>query len=135
VGPIRSILPGGINSFIHSSLRDDRAIKDKGFPRLWRLTTRSTNTRPIHALGGHCRAAETRRAMQFASSMRSILYKHYSRIIIVKRCEKEIRQQGGYQKAILVKIETTNHRPPLRHTDCKFLEDERGTSWFSKQNV
>ncbi|KAF9767620.1 hypothetical protein IL306_015192 [Fusarium sp. DS 682] len=97
------------------SLGYDGSTKEGDLPRIWWLTTRIISAWPIHAAGDHRRAAETgepctvldRCVPSYINTLRSLSF--------VRKRERDIRQQCGPRKAMLVKMETTDHQPPLQH--------------------
>ncbi|KAH7131616.1 CHAT domain-containing protein [Dactylonectria estremocensis] len=84
-------------------------------PRVWWLTTSATSNWPIHAAGDHRRAAETgepctvldRCIPSYTNTLRALAF--------VRQRQREIVQQEGVQQAMLVKMQTTDHREPLKH--------------------
>ncbi|KAJ9415065.1 hypothetical protein QL093DRAFT_2452819 [Fusarium oxysporum] len=86
---------------------------------IWWLTTSSINAWPIHAAGDHRRAVETgerctvldRCVPSYTNTLRGLSF--------VRDREKEIMQNGGHQKAMLVKMETTDHLAPLQHASSE----------------
>ncbi|KAH7213308.1 CHAT domain-containing protein [Fusarium redolens] len=101
------------------SLGYNGSPKDGDLPRVWWLTTSSINTWPIHAAGDHRRAVETgepctvldRCVPSYTNTLRGLSF--------VRGREKEIMQQSGHQKAMLVKMETTDHLQPLQHASAE----------------
>jgi tetratricopeptide (TPR) repeat protein len=97
----------------------DGAPKDGDLPRVWWLTTSSINAWPIHAAGDHRRAVETgerctvldRCVPSYTNTLRGLSF--------VRSREKEILQHGGQQKAMLVKMETTDHLALLQHASSE----------------
>ncbi|KAF4344803.1 hypothetical protein FBEOM_1233 [Fusarium beomiforme] len=87
----------------------------EALPRIWWLTTSSISAWPIHAAGDHRRAVETgetctvldRCVPSYTNTLRGLSF--------VRRREKEMMKQGELQKAMLVKMETTDHQQPLQH--------------------
>ncbi|KAH6991513.1 CHAT domain-containing protein [Ilyonectria sp. MPI-CAGE-AT-0026] len=84
-------------------------------PRVWWLTTSAISNWPIHAAGDHRRAIETgepctvldRCIPSYTNTLRALAF--------VRRREREIARQEGAQQAMLVKMQTTDHREPLKH--------------------
>ncbi|KAG4273433.1 hypothetical protein FPRO04_09797 [Fusarium proliferatum] len=101
------------------SLGYDGAPKDGNLPRVWWLTTSSINAWPIHAAGDHRRAGETgerctvldRCVPSYINTLRGLSF--------VRHREKEVMQYGGHQKAMLVKMETTDHLAPLQYASSE----------------
>ncbi|SCV39494.1 uncharacterized protein FFB14_07227 [Fusarium fujikuroi] len=101
------------------SLGYDGVPKDGNLPRVWWLTTSSINAWPIHAAGDHRRAVETgerctvldRCVPSYTNTLRGLSF--------VRHREKEIMQYGGQQKAMLVKMETTDHLTPLQYASSE----------------
>ncbi|CCT72841.1 uncharacterized protein FFUJ_12735 [Fusarium fujikuroi IMI 58289] len=101
------------------SLGYDGAPKDGNLPRVWWLTTSSINAWPIHAAGDHRRAVETgerctvldRCVPSYTNTLRGLSF--------VRHREKEVMQYGGQQKAMLVKMETTDHLTPLQYASSE----------------
>nr|RBQ96693.1 hypothetical protein FVER53263_13434 [Fusarium verticillioides] len=101
------------------SLGYDGAPTDGNLPRVWWLTTSSINAWPIHAAGDHRRAVETgerctvldRCVPSYTNTLRGLSF--------VRDREKEITQHVRGQKAMLVKMETTDHLAPLQYASSE----------------
>ncbi|KAM0344800.1 hypothetical protein ACHAPU_007176 [Fusarium lateritium] len=101
------------------SLGYDGTTKDGELPRLWWLTTSSINAWPIHAAGDHLRAAETGEPCTVLDRCVSSYTNTLRGLSFVRRREKQISQSGDFQKAMLVKMETTDHHQPLQHASTE----------------